>query len=338
MFFYFALVLKVMKLGSLKSSSSLDGRLVVVSKDNLKYCLVEKIAPSLRLALENWSRTKPLLEEVYTKLNAEEISSQEVKEEEFLSPLPRSFQWIDGSTFIEHIKLVRKSRGVPVPETLHSIPLVYQGAGDSFLAPREDIPQECFSHGTDFEGEVAVIVDDVPMGVDSEEALKHIVLFMIVNDVSLRGIAIEEMKRNFGFLQSKPSSSFAPFAVTKEELGEAWKEGRIHLPLSVNFNGHFFGKADAGEMHFHFGELISHCARTRKLTAGTIIGSGTISNEDPSRGSSCLVEKRTLEKINTGEAKQAFMKEGDQVEIKMLDKEGHNIFGSILQKVTALKS
>lgn len=326
-----------MKLGSLKSSSP-DGKLVIVSKDNLKYSSVENIAPSLRAALENWSEVKSSLEEVYKKLNAGEISSKEVKEEDFLSPLPRTFQWIDGSTFIQHIKLVRKSRGVPAPETLHTIPLVYQGAGDSFLSPREDIPQESFSHGTDFEGETAVVVDDVPMGVSPEKALDHIVLFMILNDVSLRGIAIEEMKRNFGFLQSKPSSSFAPFAVTKEELGEVWKDGRIHLPLLVNFNGEFFGKANAGEMHFHFGEVISHCAKTRKLTAGTIIGSGTVSNEDSSKGSSCLVEKRTLEKINTGKASQAFMKEGDEVEIKMLDKEGHNVFGTILQKVSSVKN
>ena len=324
-----------MKLGSIKSNSP-DGKLVVVSKDNLKYSPVESIAPSLRAALENWSEVKKPLEEVYKNLNAGKTPSKEVNEEDFLSPLPRSFQWIDGSTFIQHIKLVRKSRGVPVPETLHTIPLVYQGAGDSFLSPRENIPQESMSHGTDFEGETAVVVDEVPMGVSPEKALDHIVLFMILNDVSLRKIAVEEMKRNFGFLQSKPSSSFAPFAVTKEELGEAWKEGRIHLPLLINFNGEFFGKANAGEMHFHFGEVISHCARTRKLTAGTIIGSGTVSNEDPSKGSSCLVEKRTLEKINTGEVKQAFMKDGDEVEIKMLDKEGRNLFGTILQKVKSL--
>ena len=325
-----------MKLGSLKSSSP-DGKLVVVSKDNLQYCTVENIAPNLRVALEKWSEVKSPLQEVYKKLNAGEVSSEKVKEEDFLSPLPRTFQWIDGSTFIQHIKLVRKSRGVPVPETLNTIPLVYQGAGDSFLSPREDIPQESVSHGTDFEGEVAVIVDEVPMGVSPEKALDHIVLFLLVNDVSLRAIAVEEIKRNFGFLQSKPSSSFAPFAVTKEELGETWKEGRIHLPLLVNFNQKFFGKANAGEMHFHFGEVISHCARTRKLTAGTIIGSGTVSNEDSSVGSSCLVEKRTLEKIETGTAKQAFMKEGDEVEIKMLDKEGTNIFGTILQKVKSVK-
>ena len=325
-----------MKLGTLRSSSR-DGELVVVSKDNQKLCLASSIASNLREAIENWSEVKNPLEKLYQDLNEGKVKSQSLNEEDFLSPLPRSFQWIDGSTFIQHIKLVRKSRKAPLPETLTSIPLVYQGAGDSFLAPRENIPQQEESHGTDFEGEVAVIVDDVPMGVDPQEALNHIILFVLVNDVSLRAIALEELKKGFGFLQSKPSSSFSPFAVTKEELGASWKEGRIELPLLVNFNGKFFGKANAKEMHFHFGRLISHCAATRKLIAGTIIGSGTVSNEDSSKGSSCLVEKRTLETIQTGKAKQAFMKEGDHIEIKMLDEKGYNIFGTISQKVVRCK-
>ena len=324
-----------MKLASLKSNSR-DGKLVIVSKDNKNWVSAEQIVPDLRTAIENWSESRLKLEELYKKLNSKQVSAQQVKEEDFLSPLPRTFQWIDGSTFIQHIKLVRKSRQAPLPETLTTVPLVYQGAGDSFLAPTEDIPQSSFSHGTDFEGEVAVIVDDVPMGVSVEEAYKHIILFLLVNDVSLRAIALDELKKGFGFLQSKPSSSFAPFAVTQEELGENWKEGRIHLPLLVNFNKDFFGKACAGEMHFNFAELISHCAKTRKLTAGTIIGSGTVSNEGSAKGSSCLVEKRTLEKIQTGSAQQPFMKEGDHIEIKMLDQEGRNIFGTISQKVKAV--
>ncbi|MDE0092713.1 MAG: fumarylacetoacetate hydrolase family protein [Oligoflexia bacterium] len=321
-----------MKLGTLQSSSR-DGTLVVVSKDNKKWTSAEQIAPNLRTAIENWSEVKAKLEDLYRLLNLGQAPAQEIKEKSFLSPLPRTFQWIDGSTFIQHIKLVRKSRKAPLPETLTTIPLVYQGAGDSFLSPTEDIPQSSFSHGTDFEGEVAVIVDDVPMGVSVQEAYKHIILFLLVNDVSLRAIALEELKKGFGFLQSKPSSSFAPFAVTKDELEDSWKEGRVHLPLLVNFNGKFFGKANAGEMHFNFAELISHCATTRKLTAGTIIGSGTVSNDNPDKGSSCLVEKRTLEKIQTGSAQQPFMKAGDHIEIKMLDKQGQNIFGTISQKV-----
>ncbi len=320
-----------MKLGSLKSSSR-DGQLVVVSKDNSQWAPADSIAPSLREAVENWPEVKESLAQLYHDLNAGKARSQKLKEEDFLSPLPRSFQWIDGSAFIQHIKLVRKSRNAPLPETLTTIPLVYQGSGDSFLAPREDVPQRDVAHGLDFEGETGVILGDVPMGLTPEEALNHIVLFVLVNDISLRALAREELKKGFGFLQSKPSSSFAPFAVTKEELGESWKDGKIHLPLHVDFNGKFFGKAHAGEMHFNFGQLIAHCAKTRRLTAGTIIGSGTVSNEAPERGSSCLVEKRMLEKLQTGAAEQAFMKAGDYVEIKMLDNKGHNIFGTILQK------
>ncbi|MCY4513349.1 MAG: fumarylacetoacetate hydrolase family protein [Bdellovibrionales bacterium] len=319
-----------MKLGSLKSSSK-DGRLVVVSKDNKKMVPATDVAENLRTALENWSETRPALMSLYEQLNQEQISGEEIKPENFHSPLPRSFQWIDGSAFIQHIKLVRKSRNAPIPETLHTIPLVYQGSGDSFLAPTEDIPQSDPKHGTDFEGEIGVIVNDVPMGVSPEKALDHIILFVLINDVSLRGLAAPELKRGFGFVQSKPSSSFAPFAVTKEELGGNWKGGRVHLPLLVDFNGVSFGKAGGGAMHFHFGELISHAAKTRRLTAGTIIGSGTVSEEG--KGFSCLVEKRTVETIQTGEAKQPFMKPGDQITIRMLDQNGENIFGTISQKV-----
>ncbi len=324
-----------MKLGSLKSNSR-DGSLVVISKDNKKIISAKGIADSLRVAIENWSQVKKDLEDLYQKLNSGQVKSENVDENNFLSPLPRTFQWIDGSVFIQHIRLVRKSRKATIPETLTTIPLVYQGAGDSFLAPREDIPQADKSYGTDFEGEVGVIVDDVPMGVTPEKALDHIILLVLINDISLRGLAPEELKRGFGFVQSKPSSSFAPFAVTCDELGKSWKEGKIHLPLLVEFNGQSFGKAFAGEMYFHFGQIIAHCARTRRLTAGTIIGSGTVSNEDTSRGSSCLVEKRTLEQIKTGEAKQPYMKPGDQVSIKMLDSDNQNIFGTISQKVISV--
>ena len=325
-----------MKLGSLKSSS-LDGDLVVVSQDLKTWISARDISPSMRLALENWSQVKDPLEALSRDLNEGKVKGSKVKESEFLSPLPRSFQWIDGSTFIQHIKLVRKSRNAALPETLYTEPLVYQGSGDSFLAPREDIPFLDESFGLDFEAEVAVITDDVPQGVSEKKALDHIVLILLCNDVSLRGLAPGELKKGFGFLQSKPSSSFSPFAVTPDELGKAWKEGRVHLPLQVNFNGESFGTASAGEMHFHFGQVISHCAKTRKLTAGTLIGSGTVSNEDKARGSSCLVEKRTIEKIEEGEPRQSFMKPDDKVEIKMEDEEGKNIFGTILQKVSKTK-
>ena len=321
-----------MKLGSLKSSSK-DGTLVVVSRDNKRMVSAENIAKNLRSAIENWSETRPALEDLFKKLNEGSLKGMPVDEKSFLSPLPRSFQWIDGSAFIQHIKLVRKSRNAPLPETLLTIPLAYQGGSDSFLAPYDDIPFLDPSYGLDFEGEVGVIVDDVPMGIDSEAALKKIILFVLINDISLRGLALEELKRGFGFLQSKPSSSFAPFTVTEEELSPHWREGRIHLPLLIDFNKTPFGRANAGAMHFHFGELIAHAAKTRQLEAGTIIGSGTVSNEDSSKGSSCLVEKRTLEKIETGKPEQSFMKPGDKVTLKMQNEKNQNIFGNIVQKV-----
>ena len=325
-----------MRLGSLRSSSR-DGELAVVSEDSQKMALAKGIAGSLREAVENWEAVRPRLEELSQKLSAGQAEALPLDESRFLSPLPRAFQWIDGSAFIQHIRLVRKSRGAPLPETLTTVPLVYQGAGDSFLAPREDIPQIDPAHGTDFEGEFGVIVNDTPMGIGPEEALKHVILLVLINDISLRGLAKEELKRGFGFVQSKPSSAFAPFAATADELGGSWRGGRVHLPLLVHFNGREFGKASGAAMHFHFGELIAHAARTRRLSAGTIVGSGTVSSEDPSMGSSCLVEKRTLEQIETGKARQPFMRPGDHVEIKALDSRGKNIFGAISQKAAAAR-
>lgn len=326
-----------MKLATLKHPKKRDGELVVVSRDNKRGLWADRVAPSLREALENWAQCEPQLQALSKKLNSGEASEVFVIDEASLhSPLPRSFQWADGSAFIHHIILVRKARGAEPPETLHSVPLMYQGGSDWFLAPREDIPQIDPSHGTDFEGEVAVVTDEVPMGVSPDEALKHIKLFMICNDVSLRGLIPGELAQGFGFFQGKPSSSFAPFALTPDELGEAWKEGRVHLPLQVQLNGEFFGNADAGAMHFHFGDLISHAARTRSLGPGTIVGSGTVSNEDTERGSSCLAERRMLEKINDGTIKTPFMKPGDVVKIEMLNEAGENLFGTIEQKVVSV--
>ncbi len=323
-----------MKLGSLKSDKSRDGELIVVSRDNQRAVRPGAVAASLREAVENWARVKPQLEELFAQLNAGTAKNAfELNGKDLHSPLPRSFQWADGSAFIHHIKLVRLSRNAPLPETLETLPLMYQGTGDAFLAPGDDIPQVDFSHGTDFEGEVGVILDEVPMGISPEKALEKILLFVIINDVSLRGLIPEELAQGFGFLQGKPSSAFAPFAVTEEELAGAFIDGRVHLPLKVDYNGEFFGNADAGAMHFHFGQLIAHAARTRNLTAGTIIGSGTVSNEDMARGSSCIAEKRMLEKIHEGVIKTPFMKAGDTVKMEMFDKEGRNIFGTIMQKV-----
>jgi fumarylacetoacetate (FAA) hydrolase len=327
-----------MKLATLKcsnkSSNYRDGELIVVSTDNQRAVRATHIAPSLREAVENWNTAQPKLEALYQELNSgKSPKAFPVDIDKLHSPMPRAFQWADGSAFIHHVKLVRMARNAPLPETLETVPLMYQGGSDSFLTPTEDIPQIDFSHGTDFEGEVAVVLDDVPMGVTPEKALEHIQLLLIVNDVSLRGLIPEELAQGFGFFQSKPSSAFGPFAVTPDELGSAWRGGRIHLPLLVEYNGQFFGKADAGAMHFHFGQLIAHAARTRTLAAGTIIGSGTVSNEDVNKGSSCLAEKRMLEKINEGVFKTPFMKVGDTIKIEMLNDQGHNIFGTIFQKV-----
>lgn len=324
-----------MKLASLKSSSR-DGELIVVSKDNRQAVKASGIAVSLREAVENWKTTEPQLRELAQKLeNGKVPKAFELDESRLHSPLPRSFQWADGSAFIQHVKLVRMARNAPLPETLETVPLMYQGGSDMFLAPMEDIPQIDFSHGTDFEGEVGVITDDVPMGISAEEALKKIILVVMINDVSLRGLIPQELAQGFGFFQSKPQTAFGPFAITPDELGSAWREGRVHLPLHVKYNGETFGTADAGAMHFHFGQLIAHAARTRPLAAGTIIGSGTVANEDRSKGSSCLAEKRMLEKIHEGVMKTPFMKVGDTVEMEMLDSHGVSLFGLISQKVIA---
>ncbi len=323
-----------MKLGTLKSKNWSDGQLVVVSQDNTQYISVPQIAKSLREALETWSASQSLLQKVYEDLNQKKIKEAvAVDENLFHSPLPRSFQWADGSAFLYHVKLVRMARNAPMPDSLFHVPLMYQGGSDNFLAPREDIPQIDFAHGTDFEGEVGVITDYVPMGSTPQECLDKILLFVVINDVSLRGLIPEELTTGFGFFHGKPSSSFAPFAVTADELGAAWKEGRVHLPLLVEYNGAFFGKANAGAMHFHFGDLIAHAAKTRNLMPGTIIGSGTVSNEDHAMGSSCLAEQRMIEKLNEGAIKTPFMKVGDTVKIQMKDEMGRNIFGTILQKV-----
>lgn len=322
-----------MKLGSLKNKSR-DGELIVVSTDNQRGVRAGGIAGSLREAIENWAESKPKLEALFKDLNDNKAKDAfTIETEKLHSPMPRSFQWVDGSAFLHHVRLVRQARGAEIPESLLTTPLMYQGGSDEFLAPTEDIPQVDFSHGTDFEGEVAVIVGDVPMGITPEKALNHILLVVIVNDVSLRGLIPEELAAGFGFLQSKPSSAFAPFAVTPEQLGGAWMGGRLHLPLLIDYNGQKYGQADAGAMHFHFGQLIAHAARTRNLSAGTIVGSGTVSNEEASRGSSCLVEKRMLEKLNEGVMKTPFMKIGDTIKMEMRDVQGQNIFGTIHQKV-----
>lgn len=324
-----------MKLASLKSSVSRDGELVIVSRDNKYYTTASDISKNILAALDSWLTVEPLLKKRSEELNNNAIYNKiEIKNfENFESVLPRTWLFADGSAFIHHIKLVRQARKAALPETLLTVPLMYQAESGRFLAPNEDIPQRDFSHGTDFEAEVGVIVDDVPMGISPEKALDHIKLVVILNDVTLRGLIPEELASGFGFFQSKPNKSLSPLALTLDELAEHWVNGRLHLPLHVRYNKEFFGKANAKEMHFHFGQLIAHAAKTRSLTAGTLIGSGTVSNEDPAMGSSCLVEKRTLEQINSGAPVTPYMKVGDTIEIEMFDHHGQNLFGTISQKV-----
>lgn len=323
-----------MKIASLKHKR--DGKLVVVSKDLIKATDATHIAPTLQAALDDWAEIAPKLEQLSRDLHAGKAAPFSFDPKQCASPLPRAYQWADGSTYVNHVELVRKSRGVDMPESFWTEPLMYQGGSDSFLGPCDDIVMTDESWGIDFEAELAVITDDVPMSASADSAATHIKLLMLVNDVSLRYLAAEELKKGFGFFQAKPSSAFSPVAVTPDELGDKWKDGRVHLPMLTHFNGAFFGKPDAGtDMVFSFPQLVAHAARTRPLCAGTIIGSGTVSNKDRSKGSSCLIEKRILEKME-GAAKQTdFMKFGDTVRIEMKDASGASVFGAIEQKVAA---
>ncbi len=326
-----------MKLATLKSEDSRDGRLIVVARDLRTAVHADAVCPNLQTALENWRAVAPELDQVYGMLSAgQAMNAFPLDPKQLHSPLPRAYQWLDGSAYVNHVELVRKSRGVEMPENFLTDPLMYQGASDSFLGPTDDVPLPSEKDGIDFEAEVAVITDDVPMGVSVAEASSHIKLILLVNDVSLRYLAMPEIAKGFGFLQAKPASSFSPVAVTPDALGDAWREGRVHLPLYTFYNGELFGKPNAGQdMTFNFPQLIAHAARTRHLSAGTIIGSGTVSNKDRTVGSSCIVEQRTIEKLEAGESTTPFMKFGDTVKIEMLDANGKSVFGAIEQKVVA---
>ncbi len=335
-----------MKLATLDNGSR-DGVLVVVSKDLTQCSAVGHIAPTLQSALDNWTVCGPRLGRVAESMERGFQPVQRFHEREALSPLPRAFQWLDGSAYVNHVELVRRARGAEMPESFWTDPLMYQGGSDTFLAPRAPIVIADENYGLDMEGEVAVIIDDVPMGADRETALQAIRLIMIVNDVSLRNLIPAELGKGFGFVQSKPSSAFSPVAVSPDELGDAWRDGKVHLPLSVDYNGEPFGRANAGiDMTFDFGVLISHAAKTRTLCAGTIIGSGTVSNKldgspgkpvsDGGAGYSCIAEIRMIETINNGKPSTDFMKVGSKVRIEMADKEGKSIFGAIEQEVQGI--
>ncbi|WP_313523227.1 fumarylacetoacetate hydrolase family protein [Shinella sp.] len=332
-----------MKLATLKNSTR-DGRLVVVSRDLTRCSEVGHIARTLQNALDDWDHVAPRLERVAEGLETGAQPTARFHEHDAASPLPRAYAWADGSAYVNHVELVRKARNADMPESFWTDPLMYQGGSDSFLGPRDPILAADEAWGIDMEAEIAVIVGDVPMGASAEEARDAIKLVMLVNDVSLRGLIPAELAKGFGFFQSKPSSAFSPVAVSPDELGGAWTDGKLHLPLLVSLNGKAFGKANAGvDMTFDFGKLVAHAAKTRPLVAGTIIGSGTVSNKldggpgkpvsEGGAGYSCIAEVRTIETIATGAPKTPFMKFGDTVRIEMKDKTGHSIFGAIEQTV-----
>ncbi len=323
-----------MKLASLHNGSR-DGALVVVDK-TLTHCVrVPEIAGYMQAALEKWERVAPALDRVARSLDAGERQDTEPFDPAICAaPLPRAFQFADGSAYVTHVELVRKARGAEMPASFWTDPLMYQGLSDHFLGPRESITAADEAWGIDFEAEVAVIVDDVPMGIPAERAGGHIKLVTLLNDVSLRGLIPAELGKGFGFFHSKPASALAPVAVTPDELGDAWDGGKVCLPLISHLNGRLVGKPDAGvDMTFDFPQLIAHAAKTRRLGAGAVVGSGTVSNADRSAGSSCLAEVRMLETLDAGTPTTPFLRFGDRVRIEMLDADGGSIFGAIEQEV-----
>ncbi len=329
-----------MKLASLKGGR--DGRLVVVSRDLSRYVEAEHVADTLQEALDNWADAAPALANLAVGL--EDGAGDDFDSADCKAPLPRAYQWADGSAYVNHVELVRKARGAEMPESFWADPLMYQGGSDSFIGPHDPILAASEDWGIDFEAEVTVVTDDVPMGIGASDELSHIQLIMLVNDVSLRNLIPGELAKGFGFFQSKPSSAFSPVAVTPDELGDAWQDGKVHLPLLSWVNGEPFGIPDAGiDMTFDFGQLVAHAAKSRPLGAGCIIGSGTVSNkldDGPGRpiseggvGYSCIAEIRTIETIESGKPTTSFLQFGDHVRIEMLDEDGDSIFGAIDHEV-----
>jgi fumarylacetoacetate (FAA) hydrolase len=329
-----------MKLASLKAGGR-DGTLVVVSRDLAVCAAAPHAARTLQAALDDWPRCERELREIYRLLNFRQLDrAAAFRPDEAASPLPRAFQWADGSAYLHHAELVRKARKAEMPQSLYSDPLMYQGGSDSFIGPRDDILVADEAWGVDFEAEVAVITDDVPMGASVEEAGRHIRLVTLVNDVSLRTLIPGELAKGFGFFQSKPATAFSPVAVTPDELGMAWDGKTVHLPLVCHVNGQEFGRPNAGvDMNFDFPTLIAHAARTRELEAGSIVGSGTVSNRNPKEvGSCCIAERRMIETIDEGAPRTPFLRFGDGVRIEMLDAMGRSIFGAIDQTVVSYRA
>jgi fumarylacetoacetate (FAA) hydrolase len=327
-----------MKLGSLKAGGR-DGSLVVVSRDLQRAVLVPQIAATLQAALDDWANSAPRLNAVAEVLAhaplAQTIDGQAVFAvdfQDFAAPLPRAYEFVDGSAYLPHVERVRKARGATVPDSFYVDPLMYQATSAGFIPPRDPVRVPSETYGIDLEAEVVVVTDDVPMAISAQQAAAHIQLIGLINDVSLRNLIPDELAKGFGFLQSKPRSSLAPVFVTPDELGTAWRDSKVHLPLHSQINGQDFGAPECGvDMQFSFAQLIAHAAKTRPLTAGTMVGSGTVANQDESKGASCLAEKRTLEVIASGKASTPFMRFGDRVSIMMRDASGADIFGAIDQ-------
>jgi fumarylacetoacetate (FAA) hydrolase len=324
-----------MRLATLADGSR-DGRLVVVRRDGAAWADARAVAPSLQDALDRWAEAEPRLRALAADLDGGRALATPLDPAQLRAPLPRAYEWIDGSTYLTHVRLARKARGAEPPATLTTDPLVYQGGSGVLLGPRDPIPFGAGEYGLDFEGEVCVITGDVPMGETAGGALRHVRLLCLANDVSLRRLVPAELEKGFGFFVSKPATAFSPFAVTPDELGQAWRDGRAHLRLTVKLNGRPVGDLDTGpEMHFSFADLLAHVTRTRALTAGTIVGSGTVSNEEAARGVSCLVERRAREQIESGAPSTPFLAVGDRVEISAAGPDGRDLFGHIDQRVTA---
>lgn len=326
-----------MKLATLRTGSR-DGQLLVVSRDLSRAVAVPQIASTMQAALDDWAHIEPRLREVAEALESgKSVTGAQVfplDPAALMAPLPRAYHWVDGSAYVNHVELVRKARGAEMPASFWTDPLVYQGGSDDLLGACADVPVPSEEFGIDLEGEVAVVTDDVPMGTTRAQAAEHIKLVMLVNDWSLRNLIPGELAKGFGFYQSKPSTAFSPVAVTPDELEDAWRDSVVHLPLVVEINGKPFGRPNAGvDMTFDFARLIEHITKTRNARAGTIIGSGTVSNYDRSLGSACIAERRMLEQIEHGKPVTPFLKFGDRVRIEMFDAQGRSIFGAIDQRV-----
>lgn len=327
-----------MKLATLKDGSR-DGTLLVVSRDLKHAAKADHLAPTLQAALDDWDYAAPLLEQLSNELNdgaapSESSHAFELDPKQLMAPLPRAYQWIDASAYLNHVELVRRARGAELPAEIKRDPLMYQGASDAFIGPRDDILCGSEDWGIDLEAELAVILGDVPMAVDADKAGQHIRLFALANDVSLRNLIPAELAKGFGFLNGKPWTAFSPVAATPDEFGEAWDGKRVHLPLVSHVNSELLGKPNCGaDMNFHFRRLIAHAAKTRALSAGTVLGAGTVSNRDRSTGCGCLAEKRAIETIEQGQPVTAFLRFGDRVRIEMFDAQGRSIFGAIDQQV-----